>query len=55
MILTLGLFSLVINAVLFWLVAHFLPGFGVEGIMTAFWGALAMSVVGWISGMVFKK
>ncbi len=55
MILTLGLFSLVINAVLFWLIALFLPGFEVASFMSAFWGALAMSAVSWVSGLVLKR
>ena len=55
LILTLGLFSLVINAGLFWLIARYLPGFEVASFMSAFWGALTMSVVGWVSGLLFKR
>jgi putative membrane protein len=44
-ILTLGLFTLVINALLFWFVASFVAGFHVAGFWSAFWGAFAYSVI----------
>jgi putative membrane protein len=54
-ILTLGLFILVINALLFWLAATMVKGFGVAGFWPAFWGALAMSVVSWILNSIFNN
>ncbi|MBI5911243.1 MAG: phage holin family protein [Betaproteobacteria bacterium] len=44
-ILTLGLFTLVINALLFWFVASFVAGFQVAGFWSAFWGALLYSMI----------
>ncbi len=44
-ILTLGLFILVINALLFMFVAHLVPGVEVDGFWSAFWGALVLSLV----------
>lgn len=44
-ILTLGLFTLAINALLFWLVATFVDGFAVAGFASALLGALVYSVV----------
>jgi len=44
-ILTLGLFTFVINAMLFWFVASFVEGFAVGGFWSAFWGALAYSLI----------
>jgi putative membrane protein len=44
-ILTLGLFTLVINALLFWLVSSFVSGFVVAGFGSAFIGALAYSII----------
>ena len=44
-ILTLGLFTFVINALLFWFVASFVQGFRVAGFWSAFWGALAYSLI----------
>lgn len=43
---TLGLFTLVINALLLWLTGMLLKdGFRVEGFWPAFWGALVISLV----------
>jgi putative membrane protein len=47
-ILTLGLFTLVINALLFWLVGTWHLGLYVDGFWPAFWGALVMTIVSWI-------
>lgn len=44
-ILTLGLFTLVINAVLLMLVGTLVKGFHVAGFWPAFWGALVISLV----------
>jgi putative membrane protein len=52
-LLTLGLFTLVINALLFWAAADLVGGFSVDGFWTAFWGALVYSVICWaLSGLV---
>jgi putative membrane protein len=47
-IVTLGLFVLVINGVLFLLVAGFVPGFHVAGLWSAILGAILYSVVSWL-------
>jgi len=47
-ILTLGLFLLVINALLFWGVAQVLEGFHVSGFWAALLGAILYSVIGWL-------
>ncbi|MCL2603738.1 MAG: phage holin family protein [Defluviitaleaceae bacterium] len=44
-ILTLGLFSLVINAFSLLLAAWFVPGFSISGFWTAFFAALVLSVL----------
>lgn len=46
-ILTLGLFILVINALLFWAVGSLLEGFHVPGFWSAFWGAIVYSLISW--------
>src|SRR5216683_6667197 len=49
LIFTLGLFTLVINALLLYFVGYLLrPHFYVDGFWSAFWGALIISVVGLI-------
>lgn len=44
-ILTLGLFSLIINAAMLWIVDHFVKGFSVFGFWGYFLGALAISII----------
>ncbi|TAK70582.1 MAG: phage holin family protein [Betaproteobacteria bacterium] len=44
-ILTLGLFTLVINGLLFWFVASIVEGFRVAGFWSAFWGAIVYSLI----------
>ena len=43
-ILTLGLFGIIINALLFMLVAKFAPGFEIDGFWSALIGAVAASI-----------
>lgn len=47
-ILTLGLFLLVLNALLFWLAAAIVPGFSVAGFLAALLGAVVMAILGWV-------
>jgi putative membrane protein len=54
-ILSLGLFLLVINALLFLLVAKVLPGFHVSGFGAALLGWLVMSVISWAASAIFTK
>jgi putative membrane protein len=48
LLVTLGLFLLVINAAMLGLVAAMLPGFKIAGFWTAVGGALIVSIVSWI-------
>lgn len=54
-ILTLGLFSLVINALMLWLASSVVKGFDVAGFWPAFWASLILSLVGWVIGGLLKK
>ncbi|SDV50317.1 phage holin family protein [Chitinasiproducens palmae] len=47
-ILTLGLFILVINALLFQFAAWLLKGFEVRGFWAAFFGAILYSIISWV-------
>lgn len=47
-LITLGLFALVLNALLFWFIASFVEGFSVSGFLPAFAGALLVSIFSWI-------
>lgn len=46
-ILTLGLFTFVINAVLFWIVGHLGIGLIVDGWWAALWGSIVLWLVSW--------
>ena len=48
LLLSLGLFLLVVNAAMLGLVALMLPGFRIAGFWTAMGGAIIVSVVSWI-------
>ncbi|MFA6446683.1 MAG: phage holin family protein [Patescibacteria group bacterium] len=54
-ILTLGLFTLVINALMFWLASSIVKGFNVQGFWPAFWGALVFWIVSWVTSAVFAE
>jgi putative membrane protein len=58
-LLTLGLFSLVIYALLFWLSATISDKagihFAVDGFWSAFWGAVVVSLVSWVLSMVIRR
>jgi len=54
-ILSLGLFTFVINGLLFWLVSSMVKGFDVAGFWAAFWGALAFSIISWFANMSLKN
>lgn len=43
-VLTLGLFTFVINGLMFWFVASFVKGFDISGFWPAFWAALVYSI-----------
>ena len=58
-VLTLGLFALVVNALMFWLTAWLaqkidLP-FHVDGFWDAFWGAIIVTVVTWLVGIMLPR
>ncbi len=46
-LLTLGLFTLVVNAAMLMLVSALVPGFAIESFGAAFFGALVISLVSW--------
>ncbi len=55
-VVSLGLFILVINALLFWLVANIVDGFHVTGFWSAFLAAILYSVISWaLSTLLLKK
>ena len=53
-IITLGLFSFVINAGLLLLVASFVQGFAIEGFIPALLGGLVIGIVSWLVHLFIK-
>ncbi|WP_199043094.1 phage holin family protein [Glycomyces salinus] len=55
-VLTLGLFALVVNALMFWLTGWVSDGLGlgfvVDGFWAAFWGAIIVSLTMWVMDLV---
>ena len=47
-VLTLGIFYLVLNGLLFWLASALLPGFQVQGFVPAMVGAILYGVITWV-------
>lgn len=54
-LITLGLFSLVVNAILFWAIGSLIKGFEVAGFVPAFFGALIISIVTMFANFILKK
>lgn len=55
-LLSMGLFILVINALLFWTVATLIDGFQVAGFWSAFLAAILYSIISWaLSTLLLKK
>ncbi len=54
-ILTLGLFTFIINALMFWLASSIVKGFDVTGFTAAFWGSLVFWLVSWFVNALVKE
>jgi putative membrane protein len=53
-LLTLGLFTFVINGVLFYWVGHMGIGLVVNGFWPAFWGAIVLGIVSWLLSSLLR-
>ncbi len=54
-ILTLGVFTLIINALMFWLASSIVKGFDVVNFTAAFFGALAFWIVSWFTNLLLAN
>ena len=54
-VVTLGLFLVVINALMFWLAGSVLSGFAVDGFLWALMGAVTYSILGMLIDMVVEQ
>jgi putative membrane protein len=55
LILTLGLFYFVLNALLLWGFSRLLPGYAVSGFWPALGGSLVLMIVNWVLSGLFGK
>jgi putative membrane protein len=53
-LLTLGFFIMVVNALMLLAVPGIVTGFHVDGFWSAFWGAIVVSIVSWILSAFFR-
>lgn len=53
-LLSLGFFILIVNALLLYWVPTFVGGFHVDSFGTAFWGAIIIGIISWILSAFFK-
>jgi putative membrane protein len=53
-IITLGLFTLIINGIIFYFVLAILPGWHIPGYWSAFMGALVLTVFSWIVSLLIR-
>src|SRR5581483_6091636 len=53
-LLTLGFFILIVNALMLTIVPHVVGGFHVDGFGSAFWGAIVISIVSWLLSAFFR-
>ena len=54
-LLTLGLFLLIINAIILYTLPHFVPGFHVPGFFSAFFGSILLSLITGFFGGLDKR
>ena len=55
LVLTLGLFYFILNALLLWGFSQLLPGYAVSGFWPALGGSIVLMVVNWLFGGLFGK
>lgn len=53
-VVTLGFFILILNALVLWFAGSLVPGFHVDGFWNAFFGSIIVSFVSWVLSAFFK-
>lgn len=53
LILTLGLFYFILNGILLWVAARFIPGYAVSGLWAGILGSIVITLVNWVVGGLF--
>lgn len=52
LILTLGIFYVILNGILLWAASLLIPGYQVSGLLAGVLGSLVIAVINWIAGLV---
>ena len=55
LVVTLGLFYLVLNGLLLWVASWFLPGYSVSGLLSGILGSVVIAVVNWALAALFRR
>ena len=55
LILTLGLFYFILNAILLWVASAIIPGYSIAGFLPALIGSLVITVVNWLVHALVRK
>lgn len=55
LILTLGLFYFILNAILLWVASAIIPGYSIAGFVPALIGSLVITVVNWLVHALVRK
>lgn len=53
-LLTLGIFILLVNGLMLWWVPSFVSGFHVDNFSSAFWGAISIGLISWLLSAFFR-
>lgn len=54
-VLTMGLFTIIVNIIILWLAAWFVPQLTIAGFWSYFWGVIILSILNAITHTVVKK
>ena len=54
-ILTLGLFSIIINGAFFWFVGKLIDGFTIDAFTDAVWGAIIVAILNWLGNKILGE
>jgi putative membrane protein len=54
-VLTLGIGTLFINALIFYYGLRWIPGFTVPGFWAAFWGAIVVTIISWVFSLIIRE
>ena len=54
-IVTLGLFSFILNGLFLWFIAKVISGFKIDTFTAACWGALIVAIINWVGNKIVER